>query len=139
MTPPDPKPTAPPTVAPASDEEIARIEPNIAKTEWQTCSNCDAGLRSINTPPYLIGTHEDYCILTMWPKVIARIESDRAENDRLRLEAIENAHDYANSLMAHKRKDKELSELRQKLEDMYARVEKTCSDSLEYRTKFAKL
>lgn len=84
MTPTDPNPTAPPTVAPASDEEIARIEPNIAKTEWQTCSNCDAGLRSINTPPYLIGTHEDYCILTMWPKVIARIEAERAENDRLR-------------------------------------------------------
>ena len=42
--------------------------------------------------------------------------------DRLRLEAIENAHDYANSLMAHKRKDKELSELRQKLESMHANI-----------------
>lgn len=126
MTTPDPKPTAPPTVAPASDAEIAA---ELADIEREGRCSCSVAARSDCAP------HTCSDVLAL----IARIESDRAENDRLRLEAIENAHDYANSLMAHKRKDRELSELRQKLEDMYARVEKTCSDSLEYRTKFAKL
>lgn len=87
------------SVIPASDAEIAGIEPNIAKTEWQTCSNCDAGLRSINTPPYLIGTHEDYCILTMWPKVKARIEADRARIRELE-EQVKRCHGIIQTLVA---------------------------------------
>lgn len=86
MTTEAPKPASDESVTPASDEEVASVEPNIAKTAWETCSNCDAGLRSINVPPYLEGTHEDYCILTMWPKVIARIEHEQAANAELRAE-----------------------------------------------------
>lgn len=78
MTPPDSQPTAPPTVAPATDEEIA---------DTFSRANRVTGIGSVRAL-----------------KLIARIESDRAENFKLRarvadlealmMEAYEDVHSW---------------------------------------------
>lgn len=63
MTPTDPQPTAPPTVAPASDEEISDTKERAKRV------TAIGSVRAL--------------------KLIARIEADRAENDRLRARVAE--------------------------------------------------
>lgn len=87
MTPPDSNPTAPPTVAPASDEEISGYGGEIAIYQrgvdrYLHCVQCDAS-------PGSMGGHRPGCDFTVWPRIKARIEADRAEVSRLRARVAE--------------------------------------------------